>query len=238
MSERKEEEIYKLYDNYSYEYVDPDIKNYICSFDKTILEDMDINNDAVIFLANHYTKLYKRGTFQMTIQSKIDSMLFKATFYYNNYRYNPSNSLAFFNISIRYCNIRKYIIRFNINMSQINEEIQYETVIYNLLYHYHFLLRNAKFNNNLNIIYFNESDIEYNNKVCEYKKEILFNIYADDMSSPECVVCYDCTNFKTPCNHFLCLKCFTSLKDTRCPMCRQTISQEEQDIVEYDDYEI
>jgi hypothetical protein len=36
MSELKEEEIYKLYDHYSYEYIDPDIKNYICSFDKIL----------------------------------------------------------------------------------------------------------------------------------------------------------------------------------------------------------
>lgn len=39
----------------------------------------------------------------------------------------------------------------------------------------------------------------------------------------ECVVCFEETNLKTPCQHFLCHDCKIKLVKSECPCCRQKI---------------
>ena len=54
----------------------------------------------------------------------------------------------------------------------------------------------------------------------------------------ECVVCYEITKSKTPCNHTLCYKCNENIKTTGdkyetpyrpCPICRQNVLFEDSD---------
>lgn len=45
----------------------------------------------------------------------------------------------------------------------------------------------------------------------------------------ECCVCLENTSGKTDCNHPLCLSCFTNLKKPKCPLCRQSIYEDEGD---------
>lgn len=49
---------------------------------------------------------------------------------------------------------------------------------------------------------------------CEY-------IDCEYIDCGECCICYDKTFTKTSCNHFLCVECWTKIKNTtECPYCR------------------
>lgn len=40
---------------------------------------------------------------------------------------------------------------------------------------------------------------------------------------PECVICYDRTINRTMCEHFVCLECWTKIKNNKCPVCRNKL---------------
>ena len=44
-----------------------------------------------------------------------------------------------------------------------------------------------------------------------------------ELTNSECCVCFERTETKTACAHYLCWICYTKLKTPVCPMCRQTM---------------
>lgn len=72
-----------------------------------------------------------------------------------------------------------------------------------------------------------EFDMMKNNKLINFADTKINNFIGLDTfgceysDSGECCVCYDKTLTKTSCNHFLCVECWTKIKNTsECPYCR------------------
>jgi hypothetical protein len=59
----------------------------------------------------------------------------------------------------------------------------------------------------------------------EYNDEILYEYQNLGNIRPMCSVCFDITNGKTQCGHFICSECLAKLHKQICPQCRVIITK-------------
>jgi hypothetical protein len=96
--------------------------------------------------------------------------------------------------------------------------------IYNILFHSYIITKFYKYSQLFYYMYLPE-DIEKMVKI--RKRNIrLFGEYK------ECSVCLEQTVSETKCNHPLCQKCYSSLTEKKCPLCRACLKDEEDDYPE------
>lgn len=116
----------------------------------------------------------------------------------------------------------------NISISNFNpeDEFDYKNSLFNILFMCYIIITNFKYSPLFYSVY-HKDDLK---KMVEIRKRNirLFGKYD------ECCICYDQTITHTHCNHYLCQKCFLSMKEKKCPMCRECISISES---EYSHYE-
>ena len=116
----------------------------------------------------------------------------------------------------------------NISISNFEPkvEFEYKNSLYNILFMCYMMINNFKFSPLFYSIY-HKDDLK---KMIEIRKRNirLFGKYN------ECCVCYEQTITHTDCNHYLCQKCFISMNEKKCPMCRTCISIQD---AEYSRYE-
>jgi len=223
-------EEYYLVNNYIYEYNEIESEEFLFN-DIIDLKNYKIDKKALIFLSNHYSKLYLKSSdniFSLSLDVNIDGIKCTVSFTY----IKNTAIRAFFTINTVYCNINKQLLSFELT----HNTLKIENMLYNLFYHYNFVINNFKYSNYLNILYY--KNIDYNTTFIEYKNKLLYNI--DTETDNECCICYSKTLLKTPkCNHSLCYMCFSKLIKKCCPTCRTCFCNSENDEDDYDhsDYE-
>jgi hypothetical protein len=127
-----------------------------------------------------------------------------------------------------YCMVNRMQL-LHLEIDQVKPEIPVENILFNLLHHNNFIIKNGKYNTYLNLIYFNDEDCKYNEKIVDCKNEILLNLSKVEGDN-ECIVCYNNTLLRTPtCNHSLCISCYTKLTDDKCPVCRRCFCCDDED---------
>ena len=117
----------------------------------------------------------------------------------------------------------------NINISNFNplDEFEYKNTIYNILFMCNMIITNFKYSPLFYSLYHTD---DLKNMIDIRKTTIrLFGSYN------ECCVCYEQTITHTDCKHYLCQKCFISMTEKKCPMCRECISINENEYNEYNE---
>lgn len=108
----------------------------------------------------------------------------------------------------------------------IENEIEFKKYLYNILFYAYIIFRDFKYHPMLKYLnHKNELDSLVKLKTSFIK---LFG------ESDDCSVCLDQTIYKTTCNHYLCQKCFSQLKEKLCPSCRSDLI--EQNSFSYEDF--
>jgi hypothetical protein len=108
---------------------------------------------------------------------------------------------------------------FNVNIDLFN-------CIFNCLFHIHIIMKNYKYDSLFSYVY-HEVDL-HNIKNIKEREIRLFG------NREECSVCFGVTILKTICNHYLCRRCLSKIKNNNCPLCRKEIQFTENDDEQYE----
>ena len=105
-----------------------------------------------------------------------------------------------------------------LNCDTANQEM-FKNYIYNLLFYTHIIMNEFSFHPLLKNLY-HEQDID---KFAEIKSAHI-RLFGE---FKQCSVCMENTTSSTKCNHMLCQKCACNLQKKICPICRRSISIED-----------
>jgi hypothetical protein len=198
---------------------------------------LDLDEDTVESLTTLTTYLYtyfnatikysNNSTINIDCVKKIDNIPVKLYFYiiknYKDYTTNTEINKLGFNISIPssdHINKLDYDILQNFFLLNINinDETIFKNYIYNICFYCYIVMRDFKYHPMLTYLNHYE-DI----KELVIIKSALVNLFGE---KHDCSVCYEQTILKTECNHALCQKCFSSLEQKTCPICRNELVDE------------
>jgi hypothetical protein len=208
-------------------------------YEKLFIDLPDDVKDSLLTLTNYLYSFFSEtlknnntSTIHVNCVKKIDNIPIKLYFYiiknFKQYLTGNETIKLGFNISIpshEHVNKLDYDIFQNIFILNVNIEDPniFKNYIYNICFYCYIVLRDFRFNPMLNYLNHSE-DIDELLLI----KNALINLFGNKY---ECTVCMEQTITKTECNHPLCQKCFSSLEQKTCPICRN-------ELVDENDYDI
>ena len=196
----------------------------------------DTKNDLLIVTDYYYNYFSKEiiniTSISSTINSlkKIDNMPIRIYLYVmTNYKeyYNDIDRVKIgVNVSLL---IKDHVNKYEYDLLQhifilncdITNENCFKNYLYNILFYTHIILKDFKFHPLLYYIY-HKDDID---NIVNIKLSFI-RLFGDKHN--ECSVCYENTIMKTVCNHYLCQKCFCSLIEKTCPLCRENLLSDDE----------
>lgn len=203
-------------------------------YEKIFIELSEEVKSYLIILTN-YLYIYFNETLKNTNNSalnvdcvkKIDNIPINLYFYIiKNFKdYITGNEIVKigFNISIpshesinkTYYDIFQNVFILNVN---IEDENIFKNYIYNICFYCYIVLRDFRYDPMLTYLNHYEDISEL-----LILKSALINLFG---TKYDCSVCMEQTITKTECNHPLCQKCFSSLEQKICPICRNELVNE------------
>lgn len=100
----------------------------------------------------------------------------------------------------------------------IENENEFKKYLYNTIFYAYIIFKDFKYHPILKY-FIHKDEIDSIVKL----KSSFITLFGE---SDDCSVCLDQTIYKTMCNHYLCQKCFSQLKEKKCPSCRTELIEE------------
>jgi len=195
----------------------------------------DVKNDLILVSNYYYSflidELKKRNNVSTPINSikKIDNMPVKIYLYViTNYKeYHNDEEIVKLGVNISLL-MKDHINKYEYDLLQniyilncnINNENCFKNYIYNILFYTHIIMKEFHYHPLLYYIH-HKDDID---NIVNLKLSFI-RLFGN--KNIECSVCYEKTITKTACNHYLCQKCFCSLIEKICPLCRENLIDED-----------
>ena len=208
---------YKTKVNYKeiFDNLDEELKN-----DLSYLTDILHNFFTTELTDKNHSSFYLDGT------DKIDTIDIRIQIFFNSLLNDTYKISMIVMCSNNYASSYNNILQ-NICITFSNFDEDFKNAIYNLLFFSHVVTRYFKYNP---LFYSLQHNDDLKNMIEIRKKNIkLFGSYN------ECCVCLEQTIKYTLCNHYLCQKCYLSLIEKKCPLCRRIIDINDED--EYEEYD-
>ena len=196
----------------------------------------DTKNDLLIVSDYYYYYLSNEIKNKTSISSaihslkKINNMPVKIYLYivtnYKEYHNDQECVKIGINVSLL---IKDHVNKYEYDLLQhifilncdISNENCFKNYLYNILFYTHIVLKDFEYHQLLYYIH-HKDDID---NLVNIKLSFI-RLFGDKHN--ECSVCYENTIMKTVCNHYLCQKCFCSLIEKTCPLCRENLLSDDE----------
>ena len=193
--------------------------------------DKDVRNDLA-FLTEYYYEYFTNemtdDTFSLSLKIPsvkcVDTLPVTVSLYIDKAFLNLSDEkikigfTVFINKKDSINNTVEILQNMYISNCDLADKNSFKNYIYNILFYMYIVLHEFEFHPLLKYVYHSDDIpdmIMMNNAHIRLFAEI-----------KECAVCLDPSITKTICNHTLCKKCFCSMVEKKCPLCRKKLNED------------